>query len=190
MAIYVGALGCRCLNVVAVATMGVANFVVADRWVFTRGRVGRGGAVGRVGQVGSAAIEKLAVAVVGICAFSASHRSTRPAAVAAWNQYVAQTEKRLDPAPGAAWPAESTSTIAAEGSSIGVEGGTISEWRGSVFIPHVTLDDVLARLQYPGTAPPQDDVLSSHVMSRGPNSHVFIRPAPRIVTVTSIPSTR
>jgi hypothetical protein len=129
----------------------------------------------------------LAVVALVMCTFSTvASASPSPAAVAAWDQYVAQTEKRLDPARRTPWPAESRSAIAAEGRSTGVEDGTISEWRGSVFIPNVTLERVLTRLQYPGTAPPQDDVLSSHVVSRGPGSlHVFIRLVRHaIVTVT------
>lgn len=38
-----------------------------------------------------------------------------------------------------------------------------------MFIPGVTLDEVLYRLQNPGTPPPQEDVVSSRVLARADN---------------------
>lgn len=155
MALYVGVLGIAALpaNALAVGTMSAFNFIVADRWVFR------------------------ALALVGVCTFSTvASAAPSSATVAAWEHYVAQTETRLDPARRPARPAGSPSVIAAEGSSIGVDGGTISDWRGAVFIPGVTLDEVLERLRSPGTPPPQEDVLWSRVIARGPDSlRVFIR---------------
>ena len=76
--------------------------------------------------------------------------------------------------------------IPASGESVHVPSGTISDWRGSVFIRGVTLDRLLQRLQHPGTPPPQDDVVSSRVIARGDDSlRVAIRLVRRaIVTVT------
>jgi putative flippase GtrA len=144
-----------------------------------KSRAGRAGVVPALLKKNLAA----AVIVVGVLSTVAS-AAPSSATVAAWDRYVAQTEKRLDPARRTA--AGSPSVIEAEGSSIGVEGGTVSDWRGAVFIPNVTLDEVLTRLQYPGTAPPQDDVLSSHVISRRPGSlRVSVRIVRHaIVTVT------
>ena len=48
--------------------------------------------------------------------------------------------------------------------------GTISDWRGAVFLPDITLDRLLHGLQHPGTPPPQEDVVSSRVIARGADS--------------------
>src|SRR5262249_59859268 len=68
------------------------------------------------------------------------------------------------------------SALRADGSTVQIDSGSVSDWRGAVFVPGVTLPGVLRRLQVPGTPPPQDDVLSARVLSRGPDSlRVFIR---------------
>jgi putative flippase GtrA/phosphatidylglycerophosphate synthase len=100
--------------------------------------------------------------------------------LSAWNQFVAATESRI-----ANQPTYSLSRLP-EGSTIDVGDGTISDWRGSVLIPHVTLDAFLHRLQNPGTPPPQEDVAASRVLSRSPEGlHLYIRLVRHaIVTVT------
>src|SRR5262249_49483780 len=149
MAIYVGLLGVPPVvaNVMAVATMSVLNFVVADKWVF---------------------------ATLFVCACSATVMAApRSETLDAWNRYVAETEARME--RDVAAPRADDRELRAQGDNHGVPSGTISTWRGSVFIPGATLDHVLDRLQHPGTPPPQEDVVSSHVISRGDNSlRVFI----------------
>ena len=83
-------------------------------------------------------------------------------------------------------PGPTRDVIAASGESIHVRSGTISDWQGSVFLPGVTLDRVLDRLQHPGTPPPQEDVTASRVLSRTDDSlRVSIRLVrSAIVTVT------
>jgi hypothetical protein len=77
-------------------------------------------------------------------------------------------------------------TIVASGESVHVPSGTISDWRGSVFICGVTVDQLLRRLRYPGTPPPQEDIVSSRLIARTDDSlRVSIRLVRRaIVTVT------
>jgi hypothetical protein len=53
-----------------------------------------------------------------------------------------------------------------EGRTIGVPGGAIHEWRGSVLVRGVTVNELVDRLMRPGTPPPQDDVLESRVLGR------------------------
>jgi putative flippase GtrA len=160
MAIYVGALGLPPVvaNVIAVLTMSVFNFVVADRWVF-------------------------AALFVGACSATVM-AAPRSDTLEAWNRYVAETETRIEQAVAA--PRGNGRELCAEGDNHGVAAGTISAWRGSVFIPGATLDGVLDRLQHPGTPPPQEDVVASRVISRGDDSlRVFIRLVRHaIVTVT------
>ena len=95
------------------------------------------------------------------------------ATLRAWDAYVAQAEAQLDRAPRLVVRAGAHTT---EGASTDAPGGTISDWRGAAFLPGITLDQLLHRLQYPGTPPPQEDVVSSRVIGRGADSlHVGIR---------------
>ena len=60
---------------------------------------------------------------------------------------------------------------------IPIEGGLINHWRGTVFVPNVTLDSVLKVLQEPQLDKhKQEDVISSRVISRsGDSQKVFLR---------------
>ena len=79
--------------------------------------------------------------------------------VAAWNAYVARTSDR--PArPGSA----------PRGEMIDIPGGTIYHSSGSTVIRRTTVDRVVQALMYPGTPPPQDDVLESRVLARSGNT--------------------
>jgi putative flippase GtrA len=167
MALFTGGLGVPPLpaNVLAVAVMSVGNFVMADRWVFR-------------------AAPLAAACVLMVPAAAAAQTA---AALSAWERYVAATEQRLDLARPSTVPRDGASEpIAASGESVHVPSGTISDWRGSVFIRGVTVDQLLQRLQHPGTPPPQEDVVSSRVIARGDDSlRVSIRLVRRaIVTVT------
>jgi len=57
----------------------------------------------------------------------------------------------------------------ADGRSIDVPSARVHHWRGVIFVPGVTLADLLAELR--SDAPPagQDDVLASRVLERGPD---------------------
>jgi len=140
-------------NILSVAIVSVANFLIADRWVF------------------AAMVWLVAVPV---------HAAPSPAAIASWNQYVGAAEARMSSETG--HPIRSRP----EGNTIDIGSATISDWRGSVVIPHVTLDAFLRRLQNPGTPPPQEDVTEARVISRAPDAlHLYIRLVRRaIITVT------
>jgi len=172
MGLLAGALGWPLIpaNVVAVALMSLVNFVTADRWVFP----GPGG-------------RRLVAAMLGVACLCVPSIAAAQSAetIEAWQRYVAVTEARLERSrtlPRAA----TIEAIAADGESIRVPSGTISDWRGSVFIRGTTLDRLLQRLQHPGTPPPQEDIVSSRVLSRTDDSlRVSIRLVRRaIVTVT------
>lgn len=163
MALFVGWIGMPAVagNVLAVAVMSVANFVMADRWVFA------------------------AAIALTLASPSAAAAAPPRAAVEAWDRYVAQTEARLEQGRGATRGTPGDA-LSAHGESVGVPSGTISCWRGSVLIRGVTLDRLLDGLVHPGTPPPQDDVLSSRVLSRGDNSlRVYIRLARRAIVTVS-----
>lgn len=75
--------------------------------------------------------------------------------IAAWNAYVAGASDR--PArPGSA----------PQGEMIDIPGGTIYHSSGSTLIRRTTVDRVVRALMYPGTPPPQQDVLESRVLAR------------------------
>jgi hypothetical protein len=75
--------------------------------------------------------------------------------IAAWNAYVARNGDR--PArPGAA----------PRGDMIDIPGGTIYHSSGSILVRNSTVDRVVRALMYPGTPPPQEDVLESRVLAR------------------------
>ena len=151
MALFAGALRLPPLpaNVLAVTMMSVVNFLTADRWVF-----------------GRRALPAVTLSLTAVCAAMPAAAAAQPVeAIAAWDRYVAAAEARPEPScPRADRPV--TDEIAANGDSIRVASGTISDWRGTVFVPGVTLDRLLHRLQYPGTPPPQEDVVASHVIAR------------------------
>ena len=94
--------------------------------------------------------------------------------IAAWNAYVARNGDRPS-RPG----------TAPRGAMIDVPGGTIYHSSGSILIPNTTVDRVVDALMYPGTPPPQEDVLESRVMARsGDRLSVYLKLArSAIVTV-------
>jgi hypothetical protein len=138
--------------------MSALNFVVADRWVFAT-----------------------------LLLLIPTSASAAPAAetLRAWDEYVARTEARIAQAP-AAGPWRNSTGIDANGETVDIGSATISHWRGSVIVPHITVAEVLHRLEWPGTPPPQDDVAASRVLAREPGRlRVYMRLVRRaIVTVT------
>jgi putative flippase GtrA len=142
-------------NAIAVGVLSAANFVASDRWVF-----------------------KSAVMALLLCAPPDAAAAPNNAALAAWRAYAAETETRLERTHPSSARDAAPSALVADGMSIDVPGGTINHWRGSAFIPGLTLDRLLKGLQYPGTPPPQEDVVSSHVIARSGDS---LRVAIRVV---------
>ena len=162
MALLVAGLGMPAIpaNAVAVCVMTVANFRMADRWVFAAGCL-------------------LMVPGVAMAGPPADTRN-------AWERYVAVAESRLDAGRPLDARGRAGGDIAVAGGSRHVPSGTISDWRGSVFIPGITLDRLLHGLQHPGTPPPQDDVVSSRVLSRDADSLcVAIRLVRRTIVTVS-----
>ena len=138
-----------------------------------------------------------------------SAATLQPDTVQAWNAYVAATEGRIgrelssqrsflvsDLSPeasdtrarirrGEVVIAEMRTT--AGGKTIAVPDGLISHWRGSVFLPGVSLATLLQRLQHPSErGPHQQDVVALRVLARAPDElKLFIRMTrSKVVTVT------
>jgi putative flippase GtrA len=151
-------------NVISVGLMSLANYLVADRWVFVAPR-------------------RRTVAALGVLLVTASPASAaapRPETIRAWDRHVATVESFLH-REARLRPIESEP----EGRTVGVPGGTIHEWRGSVLVRGVTVNELVDRLMHPGTPPPQDDVLESRVLGRdGGLLRVYLKLSRRaIVTV-------
>jgi putative flippase GtrA len=205
MEILVEALGLPPLigNAVAVGLLSIVNFIVSDRWVFTlppspagfrlRAKGASARQVGEAGppsptNFGEAGRSPRGLGVAGLVTlvlFSPVEAAAGPsqATLRAWDAYVAQAEAQLDRAPRVVFRGGAYAT---EGDSTNVPGGTISDWRGAAFLPGITLDQLLHRLQHPGTPPPQEDVVSSRVIGRSADGlRVSIRLVRRsIVTVS------
>jgi hypothetical protein len=130
--------------------------------------------------------------------------------IQAWDAYVAATESRIEDELAAprgflvtdfaadaattrgalidgAIPIGKLKTIDGEGKTIAVPDGLIAHWRGAVFLPGVTLDALLNRLQHPNErGPHQQDVVALRVLEQQPDQlRLAIRMTRRkIVTVT------
>jgi hypothetical protein len=84
-------------------------------------------------------------------------------------------------------PVSAMRATGGQGARIEVPDGLISHWRGSVFLPGVTLDTLLERLRNPPESGPyQEDVLALRVLDRRPDElDLFIRMTrTKVVTVT------
>jgi archaetidylinositol phosphate synthase len=139
-----------------------------------------------------------------------SAATLQPETAEAWNAYVAATQARIDrelTSPrgflvsdfspegndvrarvrrGEVVIAEMR-TITSGGKTIAVPDGLISHWRGSVFLPGVSLAILLQRLQHPSErGPHQQDVLALRVLARTPDElKLAIRMTrTKVVTVT------
>ena len=147
-------------NVLAVATLSVTNFVVTDRWVYVAAGV----------VVGSIASPNVAAAAPG------------QKTVDAWNRYAADAEARFERASSPEPPSGPRSW----GESVDVESGTIVDWHGVVFIPGITIDQLLDELLHPERAPLQEDVVALRVLARTPDSlRTYLRLVRKtIVTMT------
>jgi putative flippase GtrA len=173
MAVFSGELGWPPVpaNLTAVAIISVVNFVLADRWVFRR-------------RVGGIAVVAAGCALCLSIPARASAQSTET--IRAWDRHVAGAEQQVEQWRQPRGTRQSREGITTDGDSVRVPSGTISQWHGSMFVRGVTLDEVLHRLQYPGTPPPQEDVVSSQLLERADDSlRLSIRLVRKaIVTVT------
>ena len=102
-------------------------------------------------------MKRMTLAIAAAFALSTSTAAAEPSheTIAAWNAYVARTGDR-PLRPGSA----------PQGQMIDIPGGTIYHSSGSLVIRGTTVDRVVRALMYPGTPPPQEDVLDSRVLAR------------------------
>jgi hypothetical protein len=166
----------------------------------------------RIHPVASGFRPAAAALLVWISVLGAGAEAARlvPEAVAGWSAYVSATENRvqrelesprgflamdfLEPEAAAAERRQvlgegvvlmrKMQSSNPQGRRMTVPGALVHHWRGAVFIPGVTVRQVLLDLQ--SHAPEQEDVLRSAILERGPDRmRVYIRMQRRkLVTVT------
>jgi hypothetical protein len=123
----------------------------------------------------------------------------QPESEAGWRIYVAATERRIATelsARGIFLAMDFTSdaaadrmavlagdvviheveTVDANGASIDAPSALVHHWRGDVFVPHATLDDILAKVESGALLSAPQDVLKAAVTARGPDwMRVYLR---------------
>ena len=136
-------------NIGAVCATSVANFAVADRWVF------------------SPAVTVFSVLLV---APGADAAQLRPETIVEWERLVAARERQL---PGEV-PLRDGSPPT--GRSVKVPGGIVHEWHGAVRIPNRRVETLVRALVTPGLPPPSPEVVGARVLAHcGDSLRVYMR---------------
>jgi archaetidylinositol phosphate synthase len=130
----------------------------------------------------------------GAGAGAAHAASPAPQTLQAFRQYVDATHARIQaerqralralPGPAAAtavWEMASPSP----GVSIDVPGALVHHWRGRIFVPHVDLATVLARVRRAETLLRQPDVRTARITARGPDHDLVMMAITRSQFVTA-----
>jgi putative flippase GtrA len=181
-------------NVVSIAALSLVNFIGADTLVFR--------------SAAGAAVIALASA-----AHAGDGAQLQPKTVAGFQKYAAAVEARRarDLARGGLFleverqsAAEKARTMAMlrggeivvehgggardeASTEIAIDGGLINHWRGTIFVPKVTLDRVLAVLQSPDTGNhKQEDLLWSKIIPNADGSQTLVARITRTKFVTVV----
>ncbi len=149
-------------NGLAVIATSLANFVVADRWVFSPRVV-----------AGIASVLLLAQG-------HAAAADVKPQTLTAWHRHIAAVESTLKDHQ------DDPPVTEPEGRTFSVQGGSIHEWRGSATIKGVTTSQLVHALLSRGLPPPAEDILDARVLERdGDRLRVYMKiTRSAIVTVT------
>lgn len=148
-------------SALSVGILAVANFLLADRWVFAQ----RASVAGVVALVSSTGL--------------AEASGPGPRTLDAWTDHVAAVERTLSAQENDAPLPEP------RGSSARVDGGTIHDWRGSTVIRNTTVAAIVEGLTNPGTPPPQEDVVESRVLRRDGHALLVYLKLVRKVIITA-----
>jgi len=150
-------------NVLAVGVMSLANYMVADRWVFARQAVAA------------------AIVLVALPGTASAEGGPASETIRAWDAHIAEVERaQRERRP------LSIDAGDAHGREFRVPGGLIHEWSGSVVIAGITVRQLIDALTIPGTPPPQEDVLESRVLAKsGDTLRIYLKlRRTAIITVT------
>lgn len=196
-------------NAVAVVAVSLVNYRFLDRWVFSRPGT-------RPARHRSPTAARLVTGVVAAWATQLTPADAAPpteATVAAWSRHVAAAEARIDETLSSSGPFLTIDSlpaverramreailrgevpvvnVASEGGGrdgAEVPDGMIHHWRGWLFIPGATVQEVVRGIVEPGGARAhrQEDVLEAKVLERRPDGlRLFLKLQRRkIVTVT------
>ncbi|HEY1494849.1 MAG TPA: hypothetical protein VGF49_09905 [Candidatus Solibacter sp.] len=130
------------------------------------------------------------IALAALFSLPAGAAELKPKTLEAFNQYVRQTEERMAASKTFLWADESPDRLRRvrqgeavvapfhERPEVKIKDGLIHDWVGSIFIPGVTMDRVLAMVQdynhHKDVYKP--DVLDSKLLSRdGETFHIYLR---------------
>ena len=157
-------------NVFAIASLAVANFMLADRLVFA-----------------SVALIVFTTAFATGASANTGADGVPSETAAAWNQYVANVEARRTGETFDAHDFRAADRARLErgevvvdnvaGRAVAIAGGTISHWRGAVFVAGVTLEELLDGAQLRGSRVRHpEDVIAARVLSRqGDSLQLFLK---------------
>lgn len=168
-------------NVLSVIALSGMNFIGADRLVFKTGAFLLMLAVaGNAHASGDVTLQpKTAHAFTSYAAEVEARRAREVASNEPFLDIERQSPAQLARTLGALKRGEVIVTPSAsrDGSEVPLDGGLINHWRGTVFIPKVTLDHLLKVLQDPHAKQhKQEDVISSRIVPRGPDAQkLFLR---------------
>ncbi len=216
MQLFVGKLGIHYMpaNLISVAVCAILNFLAGNHFVYRNTSVQRqkGGSdmVTKTFRIAAAAFAMTAASFL-LTAIPTGAAELKPKTLKAWKAVVEETERRIstelssakgflaldfqDPQDAASErravlsgkiPIKQVST----GKHIKIPKGMIHHWRGSVFIPGVTLDFILSRVKNPDLEDTrQEDVLDSKVLERTPDTLKLYLKLQRSKVVTAIYNT-
>ena len=176
-------------NVMAIASCSLVNFIANDRLVFHQKE--RVAMSQPMPHPAPERVTSVALGMLLLFAPVARAAELKPETVVAWDTYVELTEARIaeelavddgrflvqdfDPESGdhrqavrrGEIPVAQMETVALGGDDIRVPSGAIHHWRGAVFIPGVSLAEVLDGVQSPLRQEDlQEDVMESRVLER------------------------
>ena len=198
-ALYVSSLGLHygVANVLAVASVSLVNFVANDRLVFHE----KENTTMKLPAPVSSAQRIVAIAF-GVMLVGANPQAAelRPETIDAWSLYIQLTEARVREELGSTDGflvqdfddanrgfrtairrgdvlVRQMETRHPDGSAVDMPAGAIHHWRGAIFVPGITLNEVLDRVQSPLKQEDlQEDVLESRVIERdGDSLKVFLK---------------
>ena len=212
MRLFVGrmAMNFMVANTLAIAICSILNFLAGDRLVFRASVIDT--KTGEMHMIGQSCSKAFRAALFAAAFFVSGHAGMQaaelqPGTLKAWSASVQDAERRIstelasgkgflaldfqDPRAAAK---ERNSILAGEipvrqvldSNAAKIPDGMIHHWRGSVFIPGVTLDYVLSRVENPRPEDTkQEDVLESRILDSSPGQlKLFLKlQRSKIVTV-------
>ena len=179
-------------NVISVVVLSLVNFAGADRMVFRAGVVTVILGAAASANAGEARLEPRTAAA--FTKYAEAVEAERAQAIHSGGPFL-QFERRsaADQASiigmlrrGEVLVEHAAPARDAAANEIPVAGGLINHWRGTMFIPGVTLDRVLAVLQDPHLDHRQEDVLAARIVPRDANTQKLYLRVRRTRFVTAV----